>query len=107
MAEPVKTIAKNELRPASIDPDRDAATYLAAKGWKLYDGDPKREGSRWLDPTKPEQDVESKVKVGVKKLPGNKGVEDILQTRILPAAWPLYRDAAVRVQMERDEAEKK
>jgi len=102
MAEPVKTIRASESRV--VDVDRDPVAYLLAHGWKLYEGDPKREVSRWLDPTKPESDVETKVKTGTKKLPGNKGTEDIFQTRITPGAWPIYRAAAVQVQLERDEA---
>ncbi len=102
MAEPVKTIRATEARQ-TVDADRDPAAYLLSHGWKLYEGDPKREVSKWLDPTKPHEDVESKVKVGTKKLPGNKGVENIMQTLVTCAAWPIYRAAAVQVQLERDE----
>jgi hypothetical protein len=88
------------------DPELRPVEYLQSRGWKC-EGNPKSKAARWLDPTKPLKDSYEKRPVAERKKPdGSK--EIIEQTFCTPAVWPLTRDDAVAVQMERDlDAQKK
>lgn len=86
------------------DPVVDPVGYLLARGWSPEEGSKANApGTRWIDPEKPKVATEERVKVGEKVLPGNK-TEPIFQTRITMPAWPMTRQEAVSMQMERDAA---
>ncbi len=88
----------------AADPYEQPVQYLLSRGWRP-DGEARRPQTRWLDPTKPVEATEHRVKIGQKKLPGGK-VEDVFQLVHTPAAWPMSRDEALAEQLRRDEAAK-
>lgn len=86
-----------------FDPWDSPGEYLLSKGWKPQ-GDPRRHWTKWLDPTKPEKETYSKRLALTRVDPRTKKVEEIYQTVVTPAAWPLSRNEAVLIQIERDVA---
>ena len=82
------------------DPQEDPAGYLLAHKWRPL-GEIKRSNCRWIDPTRPLKDSYERKKVGVRQLP-NGTVEEVFQTHFTAAAFPVSRDEAVAIQMERD-----
>ena len=88
-------------RPIIPDPIQDPSGFLLAKGWTLYDGDPRTALSRWLDPMKPRTASDKRVKTGTRKLADGTST-DIIQTQHTPAAWPIWRGEAVALQLNRD-----
>lgn len=86
------------------DPWDNPIGYLRHYNWRP-EGDPRNPATRWFDPRRSLTGKEEKIKIGEKKLPGNKK-EDIHQVHYTPPAWPMTREEAVVEQMRRDEEEK-
>jgi len=86
-------------------PYREPVDYLISKGWKPT-GDPFFPATLWIDPTKPEKETSSRIKVLERINPRTKEREEIFQTHISPAAWPMRREEAVWIQWQRDQEDK-
>jgi hypothetical protein len=99
---PAQPAAAAPAREAEApDPDRDPVGYLLAKGWRPEDGATPSLRCRWLEPGKPDRDIETKVKAFDRPLPNGK-TEPVYQTQVTPAAWPLPLAQAVQLQRELD-----
>jgi len=84
------------------DPDTNPIGYLMHYGW-VPQGNPKSRTTLWMDPTKPTKDerrMVERMRIVDKK---TKKEEITMQEEYTPAGWPLSRDQALDVQMERDE----
>jgi hypothetical protein len=82
--------------PASRWP-KDPVQYLLQKGWTPI-GDPNHPQTCWLDPRKPDRDIEERRKVCEKVLP-NKKKEDVYQTFVTPRVFPIALADAVQEQI--------
>lgn len=105
---PPKPPPSGPAQPAAVPQyPKDAPKYLIERGWRP-EGDPYHPHTLWMDPTKPSETREERVKIGTRKLPNNR-VEDVYQVHVTPAAFGVRQAEAVAEQMrrERQAAEKK
>ncbi len=98
----MSTVAEVKRPNAAPNPDLDPSGYLIAKGWKPLGLPPYTRDTCFLDPTKPENDIEEVREITRRKV---KDKEEIVRgVFVTQRAFPMMRERAILVQMERDAA---